>query len=57
MGVAAELMAQHAERAGGVAESAGSFLGGVAFEEEGPQGLVETVPGQARLEEEEAAIR
>lgn len=56
IGVAAELMAEAAERAGGVAELASDFARGPALEEVSPEGLVHPLSGLGRLLEEAAAF-
>ncbi len=47
LGLGAELVTQHAEAAGGVAEAAGDFVGGQCFDEVGAQGFVLAVRGVA----------
>jgi hypothetical protein len=56
LGIAAEFVAEAAERAGGVAELASDLVRGSALEEVSPEGLVHTLSGLARLREEAAAF-
>ena len=56
VGVAAELMAQHAERAGAVAKGVGDLLGGVALKKIGPKGLIHALAGMGRLGEKPSAL-
>src|SRR5512143_1305072 len=51
IGLRAELVAQHAEAAGGVAEALGDFVGGQRVDEVGAQGLVLAVRGVAGPQE------
>ena len=55
--VVAEAVAQDAEGACGVAESAGDLVGGAALDEIGAQGFVLAVLGQGGFEEEGTRAR
>ena len=57
LGVAAEVVTQHAERALGVAELGGDLLGGTPIDEVASQRLVLTLFGVLGLEEEASAVR
>jgi len=57
IGVVAELMAQHAEAAGGVAEAAGNLGGRQSLDEVGAQRLVLTMGRACGLEEGASEIR
>ena len=56
IGLAAEVVAEHLEGPGAVAEGAGDLPRGALFDEVGPQGLVLAVPGRGGLEEKALAI-
>ena len=56
LGVATELVAQHAEGPRGIAERAGDLVGGAVFDEEGAQGLVLALAGMGGLGEESSDV-
>jgi hypothetical protein len=49
-------VAQHAEGTCGVAEGAGDFVGGAAFDEEGAQGFVLALAGLGGFGEESSSL-
>ena len=56
IGIAAELMAQHAKGSGGVAEGAGDLVGGAVFDEEGAKRFVLALAGMGGLGEESSDV-
>ncbi|HXI67007.1 MAG TPA: hypothetical protein VNH41_03640 [Steroidobacteraceae bacterium] len=56
IGIAAELMTQHAEGSGGVAEGASDLVGGAVFDEEGAKRFVLALTGMGGLGEESSDI-
>jgi len=54
--VTAEVMAKDLEGADGIAKGASYFTGRQALDKEGAKGLIDTLFGGARLEEEAAAF-
>jgi len=56
IGIAAELMTEHAKGAGAIAEGAGDLLGGVAVKKIGPKGLIHALTGLGGLREKAAAF-
>jgi len=57
MGVVAELVAENAERVGGVAEAAGDFGSGQFLDEEGAQGFVLAMKRRLGAEKEPRLAR
>ena len=57
MRVVAELMAEYAEGAGGIAEAAGDIGGGLVLDEVSTEGFILALHGELRGQEEVSAAR